>query len=387
MWYTQTHESTHFCPRPFRRGTAVALRRAAFLGCLCAPSQPNSVGLCPWGNRPPHREGALLRRTNGSPCHPRVQPGGTFSSASRIKSSPPSSDRAASRRDRRYAQNGVASPASRFRLPDQPVDARASRQAVCASRVDGTPSQHRNHAPNAQPIGDQLEAGQALDYQSRSAVPGKKTARDRLLSWASQEKQAINWAIGFLDEVWWSRFALPKASAWQDQEEPVRFVEQRWQKADPDAKALACYGVLWQRGSADAPIRDQMSLRFVDGRPVSDITTQFLACCCTKLEAQGKRAWLLIWDNASWHCSKIVRTWIREHNQQVKASGKGVRILPLFLPTQSPWLNPIEPKWVHGKRAVVEPNGLLSAKQLIERICAYYHCSYEAHLSIQEKVS
>jgi DDE superfamily endonuclease len=208
-----------------------------------------------------------------------------------------------------------------------------------------------------------------------------------LLSWVSQEKQAINWAIGFLDEVWWSRFALPKASAWQDQEEPVRFVEQRWQKADPDAKALACYGVLWQRGSADAPIRDQMSLRFVDGRPVSDITTQFLACCCTNLEAQGKRAWLLIWDNASWHCSKIVRTWIREHNQQVKTSGKGVRILPLFLPTQSPWLNPIEPKWVHGKRAVVEPNGLLSAKQLIERICAYYHCSFEAHLALPEKVS
>jgi hypothetical protein len=44
---------------------------------------------------------------------------------------------------------------------------------------------------------------------------------------------------------------------------------------------------------------------------------------------------LLIWDNASWHYSKIVRTWIRQHNQQVKASGKGVRILPLFLPTQS----------------------------------------------------
>ena len=208
-----------------------------------------------------------------------------------------------------------------------------------------------------------------------------------MLSWASQEQQARIWAIGFLDEVWWSRFALPHASAWQDHEEPLRLIEQRWQKDDPDAKALACYGVLWQRGPADAPVRDQMSLRFVDGRPVSDITTQFLACCCTTLEAQGKRAWLLIWDNASWHGSKIVRTWIREHNQQVKAAGKGVRILPLFLPTQSPWLNPIEPKWVHGKRAVVEPNGLLTAKQLIERICAYYHCSVEAHLSIQENVS
>ena len=166
-------------------------------------------------------------------------------------------------------------------------------------------------------------------------VSAKKTARDRLLTWVSQEQQALRWAIGFLDEVWWSRFALPTAHAWQDPEEPLRFVEQKWLKADPDAKALACYGVLWQRGPADDPIRDRMSLRFVDGRPVSDITTQFLACCCTELEAQGKRAWLLIWDNASWHSSKLVRTWIRDHNQQVKAAGQGVRILPLFLPKQS----------------------------------------------------
>jgi hypothetical protein len=30
----------------------------------------------------------------------------------------------------------------------------------------------------------------------------------------------------------------------------------------------------------------------------------------------------------------MVRTWIREHTQQVKQTGKGVRILPFFLPTQ-----------------------------------------------------
>ena len=82
-----------------------------------------------------------------------------------------------------------------------------------------------------------------------------------------------------------------------------------------------------------------------------------------------------------------MRTWIREHNVQVKTSGKGVRILPLFLPKKSPWLNPIELKWVQGKRAVVEPSGLLTAKQLAERICAYFHYCYEAHLAIPEKAS
>jgi len=84
---------------------------------------------------------------------------------------------------------------------------------------------------------------------------------------------------------------------------------------------------------------------------------------------------LLIWDNAPWHISKLVRTWIRDHNQQVKQTGKGVRILPFRLPMKSPWLNPIEPKCVHGKRAISEANGLLPAKQLAERVCSHFGCS------------
>jgi len=35
----------------------------------------------------------------------------------------------------------------------------------------------------------------------------------------------------------------------------------------------------------------------------------------------------------------------------------------------------------------VEPNGLLTAKELALRICAYYRCAYEAHLALPEKVS
>jgi len=132
-----------------------------------------------------------------------------------------------------------------------------------------------------------------------------------------------------------------------------------------------------------------MWLRFVTGRPVSAISVQFLDWCCQRLAKEGKQNWLLIWDNASWHSSKTVRTWIREHNRLVKQSGKGVRLLPFFLPKQSPWLNPIEPRWVHGKRAVAEPARLLSARELAERVCTYFHCPYEPHLvlPISEGVS
>jgi len=140
---------------------------------------------------------------------------------------------------------------------------------------------------------------------------------------------------------------------------------------------LACYGLL-------LPSTDEIWLRFVTGRPISAITTQFLADCCTCLAARGKTALLLIWDNASWHISKAVKGWIREHNWQVKQEGRGVRILASPLPVKAPWLNPIEPKWVHGKRAVVEPARLLSAAELEDRVCAYFGCHRQEHLVAQQ---
>ena len=53
------------------------------------------------------------------------------------------------------------------------------------------------------------------------------------------------------------------------------------------------------------------------------------------------------------------------------------------LPSKSPWLNPIEPKWVHGKRVVSEPVRTLSVAELMHRICAYYNCILE-DLMVQE---
>ena len=130
-----------------------------------------------------------------------------------------------------------------------------------------------------------------------------------------------------------------------------------------------------------------MLLRFVAGRPLSAITTDFLAWCCERLAAQSLTALLLIWDNASWHTSQHVRTWVRQHNQIVKRTGQGVRIVLCYLPSKSPWLREIEPKWVHGKRAVSESERVLSADELEQRVCAYYRCTSEAHLSISEKVA
>ena len=172
--------------------------------------------------------------------------------------------------------------------------------------------------------------------------------------------------LGFQDETWWSRLALPALHSWTGDDGPLRLAERTVPKGDPDPKALSCYGLL----RADT---GQMLLRFVDGRPVSQVTEDFLGWVCEQLAAEGKRALLLVWDNASWHVSQRVRAWIKDHNRRVRKEG-GVRILACFLPIKAPWLNPIEPKWVHGKRAIVEPDRLLAAAEVRQRVCEYYGC-------------
>src|SRR4051812_39384713 len=43
-------------------------------------------------------------------------------------------------------------------------------------------------------------------------------------------------------------------------------------------------------------------------------------------------------------------------------------------PVKSPWLNPIEPRWLHGKRAIVEPDGPLTAHELMDRVHQHFGC-------------
>jgi DDE superfamily endonuclease len=190
--------------------------------------------------------------------------------------------------------------------------------------------------------------------------------------------------LGFEDEVWWSRLAQPQLHSWMPTAGGLRLIEKTLPPHDPDAKALACYGLLLRATPTTA---EQIWLRFAVGQPVSGRTTQFLAWCCDKLAALGKEALLLVWDNASWHKSQEVRNWVRAHNRLVKAQRQGVRLVPCLLPSKSPWLNPIEPKWVHGKRAVVEPERLLSATELEARVYAYYACEPESHLTISERAA
>jgi transposase len=188
--------------------------------------------------------------------------------------------------------------------------------------------------------------------------------------------------VGYEDETWWSRLACPALHAWTE-DKSLRLVEQTIPRDDPTPQALACYGLLVRPG---ATTPEEVWLRFVDGRPVSLLTTQFLAWCCGRLAARGVTTLVLVWDNAAWHRSQAVQRWIREANQRVHREG-GVRLVPCLLPTHSPWLNPLESKWVHGKRRIVEPTRLLTALELEARVCAAFACPPSDHLVIPQEVA
>lgn len=116
----------------------------------------------------------------------------------------------------------------------------------------------------------------------------------------------------------------------------------------------------------------QVALSFSSGQPNSTDTLAFLPELLTLARGEHKKVVVVIWDNASWHKSKVVRTWIHAYNRQAKRDDD-VRLLTCLLPKQSPWLNPIEPRWIHAKRKVCEPHDTLSPLELKRRLAAHFH--------------
>lgn len=140
-------------------------------------------------------------------------------------------------------------------------------------------------------------------------------------------------------------------------------VEREAQRGETE-KALACFGALRQD-------TQDVLLYLSDGQPTSLQMWLFIIGLLAQARQEGKSVLVMIWDNASWHKSRDLRAWMRAYNRAAKAAGQP-RLLTHLLPVKSPWLNPIEPHWVHAKRAVCEPDGALSPTELRRRLCAYF---------------
>jgi hypothetical protein len=195
-----------------------------------------------------------------------------------------------------------------------------------------------------------------------------------------------DWAWGYQDETWWSRLAQPNIHTWEDAGHPLRLVQKTHKKTDPDPKALACYGLLVRWAATSSDINQKVWLRFVEGNPNSNLTIQFMEWVCGELQTAGKKMLVMFWDHASWHTSKMVQEWVDAHNQKARQDRQSIRILVCLLPKKSPWLNPIEPMWMHAKRRVFEPVRKLPAHELAERVCAAFDVPHESHLITVDNV-
>jgi hypothetical protein len=130
-------------------------------------------------------------------------------------------------------------------------------------------------------------------------------------------------------------------------------------------KALACYGAVRQD-------TQERYLFFADGQPNTDNTIRMLERLLSVARREEKRVLAVIWDRASWHKSKKLKQWNYMYNQVAKQNGD-VRLLTCLLPIKSPWLNPMEPHWLHAKRKVAEFDGDLSVNVLKDRLCADFY--------------
>lgn len=191
------------------------------------------------------------------------------------------------------------------------------------------------------------------------AYAGKKKVRDRLFERAAGRP---DWVRGWQPQTWWTRLAQPDLYAWAGVE-PLRLLPNG---RGGRKEGLACYGLL--RAGTGA-----MLLRLVEGRPVRQVTEDYLGWLCEWFAAEGKKVFVPIWNNAPWHVSRRVGRWIGAYHRAVKrAGGCEIRVCPL--PVKAPWRNPIEPKWLHGKRAIVEPDRKLSAAEVKQPVREHYRC-------------
>src|SRR5439155_13302080 len=176
----------------------------------------------------------------------------------------------------RIPPGAVAPESTDVRPAHEPVDARVGRRGQFRPGPHTAPGQRRSHSCGPPPVGRVMETRQTLDHQPRSGLCPKKKRRDRLIQRARTQP---TWALGFGDEVWWSRLAQPDQHCWTDADTMDKLQELTPPTDAPDAKALACYGLLVRPGPHQL---DPRWLRFVSGRPVSAVTLACLAWCSAR---------------------------------------------------------------------------------------------------------
>jgi transposase len=215
-----------------------------------------------------------------------------------------------------------------------------------------------------------VEAGEALDRESRSRLRGKKGRRDQLIATFGSRNDVD---VVYQDESWFSREKAPRLRSHSQRGGPQRLVERQLPRGDRP-KAVAVFGATYVKNAANpdasSPPSGHTRVLCVNGQPNGERTWTFLRWLLRDAARRGKRWLLVIWDNASWH--KCLRGWASAYNRDAARRGE-TRLMLFFLPTRSPWLNPIEPRWMQCKRAIYSEETTPTVHQLTQSIHDYFH--------------
>ena len=279
-----------------------------------------------------------------------------------------------------------------FGLPEPAVDTGAARRCQRGRRALPNPRQRRRRSARPSSGWASAGSGQALDHQSRPGIPAKKNARDRLILLAEQHPA---WALGFADEVWWSRATQPSVHSRASHEQPLHLVEQAVASSDPDPKALACYGVLlrhprrslpgrpvgetrsgWLRGGAALSAPSPPS--FSPG-VVSDWNSGgFRSGCWSGITPPGTSArpcgpGCVSTTSRSNAAARACVSWSAACRSRAGFLGS-TRLNP------SVQMGPRQTRHCRTDAPALDPGPC-------HRVCAYYGCSHETHLTIPDKVA
>ena len=206
MWYTLRYANTFICaPAPGGRAGHPGGRSPVFVR-LYGPPLPNPARQCRGPADDHHCTLPALHRPNCPQCYSCIPPARSRRAAAALV--PPAYAR------RPSSTLGPARPCgpccTRVRGPSaSPRAGGRSQLAAEVSFAQGlTPRLVSDETIRValRRLRRELEAGQTLDHQSRSRVCPKKKRRDQLIQRAMAQP---SWALGFGDEVWWSRLAQP----------------------------------------------------------------------------------------------------------------------------------------------------------------------------------
>ena len=288
------------------------------------------------------------------------------------------------RRGRRRAAAGAVAPEpAHLRQADQRLDVGAGRRGQLRAGADRGAGQRRDDPAGDRTAGDRLEAGEALDHQPRPGVCPKKGARDRLIRLAATHPSG-RWASRTRSGgAAWPRPACtpgPTTTSrcgWSSRRSPrTTPIRRRW-------PATAC----WSVGRAARRLAGA-GLAALRRRPPGERDHHPVPGLVLQPNSRRTARRPCCWSGTMPPGTSAPRSGLDPRPQSPGQAGRhGVRIVTCYLPIKSPWLNPIEPKWLHGKRRVVEPARLLSAAELIDRVCAAFDCPHEPHVAIPHKVA